>query len=52
MMVMYYASGIIDYDKGIPELSNAPLHNKVDTNSIENSQPPYDINSPGPSLAM
>mgnify|MGYP006079244753 CR=1 FL=1 len=35
MMVMYYASSIIGYDRRTSELSNALLHMKQDTTSIE-----------------
>ena len=34
-MVMGDASDVIGYDKRRPELSNAPLHMKQDTTSIE-----------------
>ena len=34
-MVMGDASDVIKYDYRTPELSNAPLHVKQDTNSIE-----------------
>ena len=35
MVVICYASDIIKYDRTTPELSNAALHNKKDTTSIE-----------------
>ena len=35
MMVMRFASEINDYGRRIPELSNAALHMKQDTSSIE-----------------
>ena len=35
MMAMCYASDTIEYDRGRPELSNAPLHMKQDTTSTE-----------------
>ena len=35
MVVMYDASGIIEYDRRTPELSNALLHMKQDITSIE-----------------
>ena len=34
-VIMCYASDIIEYDRRISELSNAPLHTKQDTTSIE-----------------
>ena len=35
MVVICFASTTIDYDSRTPELSNAPLHMKQDTNCIE-----------------
>ena len=35
MMVTRDASDVMGYDSRTPELSNAPLHMKQDTNSIE-----------------
>ena len=35
MVVIYYASDVIEYDRRRPELSDAPLHMKHETNSIE-----------------
>ena len=34
MVVICYASDIIEYDRRTPELSSAPLHMKQDANSI------------------
>ena len=36
MVVVCYASDITGYDRRTPELSNAALHIKEDTTSIEN----------------
>jgi len=35
IMVICYDSGIIEYDRRRTELSNAPLHMKLDFDSIE-----------------
>ena len=35
MTVMWNANDVIEYDRRRAELSNAPLHMKCDTNSIE-----------------
>jgi len=35
IVVIHYASDIIEYDRRRPELSNAPLDMKHDTTSIE-----------------
>ena len=35
MMVICYASDVIEYDYRIPELSNAPVYMKQDNNSTE-----------------
>jgi len=37
MVVICYASDVIEYDRRNPELSDAPLHIKQDTTSIEHS---------------
>jgi len=34
-VVICYASGIMGYDRKTPELSNASIHTKQDTDSIE-----------------
>ena len=39
MVVIWYASDTIEYDKRRPELSNAPLHIKQDANSLEKETP-------------
>ena len=36
------ANGIIGYDRGTPGLSNAPLHTKQDTDSLE-EYPPLEL---------
>jgi hypothetical protein len=35
MVVICYVSDTIEYDRGTPELCNAPLHMTQDANSIE-----------------
>ena len=35
MVVMGDASVVVRYDRSTPELSNAPLHIKLDANSID-----------------
>ena len=35
MVVICYASDVIEYDRRTPELSNAPLHMTKDTTNIE-----------------
>ena len=39
MVVICYASDIMEYDRRTSELSDAPLHMKQDTNSIEQYPP-------------
>ena len=36
MVIICYASDIIEYGRRTPELSNAPLHMKQDNDNIEN----------------
>ena len=36
IVVIYYASDVIEYDRRTSELSNVPIQMKQDANSIEN----------------